>query len=431
VTDGLKKSMGSVTGTFVALSTILGSGMMILPGTSYHRLGRAAWMPWTVAALSVIPLLICYAWLGRRYPSASGVAHYSEVALGPATGRTSGLLATLALTTGIPATAITGGRYVAQFSGTPSLGWAFPIVVLVVATLIAGRGAAVSGRLQVGLILALFALVLITSVVALGQHGVRAPSASVPGFGRLGGVLTAVYVAFTGWETVAFTFEEHKRPDAIPRIFAASYAIVVALYGLVLFGLFATVAPGDGALTSAPLLALAEHSLGHLGRPVTLVLVVAAMTANVLASVLALSRLVFGMARSGHLPTLLSRVRSHDRNPVTAVVAVGVALTLIAVLVSSHLVQFDSLFVLSGGIYFVLYGIGAASFARLAPGRGARAFSVVCGVTVAGVTVLAGAPVWGCWGLFGVVWVVVAFGARRRPPAAVVVGELEDLGRPR
>lgn len=412
----LRKSMGGAVGTFVALSTILGSGMMILPGTSYYQLGRSAWLPWTIAAVSVIPPLYCYAWLGRRHPSASGVAHYSELALGPAVGRTAGLLAMLALVAGIPATAITGGRYVAQFSGAGSLTWAFPVVVLVGATVVACIGANVSSRLQVTLILGLFALVTCTAVVALSRHGVKAPSTALPPIGKLGGVLTAVYVAFTGWETVAFTFEEHKRPDVIPRIFVASYVIVVALYGLVLFGLFGAVDPGDKALNSAPLLTLAQRSLGALGRPATLSLVIASITANVVASVLALSRLVFGLARSGYLPTALSRVRERDGNPVTSVLAVGSTLTLIAVLGATGLVPFESLFVLSGGIYFVLYGIGAASFAKLARGERTRAVSVLCAVTVVSVTVLAGPPMWLCWALFAVICLATAALSRR--PAA-------------
>ncbi|MGW0562825.1 APC family permease [Streptomyces sp. NPDC003016] len=409
----LQKSLGSVVGTFLALATILGSGMMILPGTSYHQLGTSAWIPWAIAAVSVIPLLYCYAWLGRRHPSASGVAHYSEVAFTPTAGRAAGLMATLALVTGIPATAITGGRYVAEFSGVPGLAWVFPIVVLAGATAVACAGTNVSGKLQVALILGLFVLVTCTALVALGKHGVQPPSADLPGFGTLGVVLTAVFVAFTGWETVAFTFEEHKRPDAIPRIFAASYVIVVALYALLLLSLFVAVDPGDKALDSAPLLILAERSLGDLGRPVTLFLVVAAITANVFASVLALSRLVFGLARSGYLPARLTRMRERDGNPVTSVLAVGSVLTVIAVLGGTDLISFEVLFILSGGIYFVLYGVGAAAFARLARGGGARVVSALCAVTVLCVTLLAGTPMWLCWALYAVLLLGIAWLGRR------------------
>jgi amino acid efflux transporter len=417
----LRKSIGGPVGTFIALSTILGSGMMILPGTSYHQLGKAAWIPWAVAAVSVVPLLYCYAWLGRRYPAASGVAHYSEVALGPATGRTSGLLATFALVTGIPATAITGGRYLAEFSGIADLAWVFPVAVLAAATAVACLGATVSSKLQVGLILCLFVVVVGTGVVALSAHGPVEPSIDLPAFSSIGSVLTAVYVAFTGWETVAFTFEEHKSSEVIPRIFAASYVIVVALYALILLGLFAAVSSDDEALDSAPLLLLAERSLGDLGRPMTLSLVVATITANVCASTLALSRLVFGMARSGYLPSLLSRVRERDRNPVRSVVTVGSTLTLIAVLGSSGLFSFEVLFVLSGGVYFVLYGVGAASFARLARGNAARVVSVLCGVTVLAVTLLAGPPMWLCWALFALVLVATVLVDRRRSRAGAVL----------
>ena len=410
----LRKSMGVVVGTFVALSTILGAGMMVLPGTSYHQLGLSAWMPWAVAALSVVPLLYCYAWLGRRYPAASGVAHYAEVALGRATGRTSGMLATFALVTGIPATAITGGRYLAEFSGAAALTWVFPLVVLAAATAVALLGANVSGKLQVTLLLALFALVVVTAVIAIGSHGPAVPSTRLPEFSALGTALTAVYVAFTGWETVAFTFEEHKSSDAIPRIFVASYLVVVALYALLLLGIFAVVDSGDPALNSAPLLILAERALGGLGRPVTLLLVIATITANVCASVLALSRLVFGMARSGFLPAALGRVRARDANPVTSVVVVGLVLTVIALLGALGLVSFEALFVVSGGIYFVLYGVGAASFAKLADGTRARVVTALCGATVLAVTLLAGPPMWLCWALFAVVLLGTHLLDRRR-----------------
>ncbi|MGW7229900.1 APC family permease [Streptomyces cyaneofuscatus] len=414
----LHKSLGGGVGTFLALSTILGSGMMILPGTSYHTLARSAWMPWAVAALAVVPLLYCYAWLGRRHPSAAGVAHYAEVAFNPSLARTSGTAATFALMAGIPATALTGGRYLAEFTGSAPLTWLFPLLVLCAATAVAYAGTGVSGRLQVALVLALFAMVVTVALVALGSSGFEAPSTRLPPAGSFGMVLTAVFVAFTGWETVAFTFEEHKRPDIIPRVFAASYIIVVALYGLLLLSLFATVDPGEEGLNSAPLMLLAERALGDPGRPVAVVLVTGVITANVLASVLALSRLVFGMARSGHLPSALVRLRERDANPVTAVLAVGALLILIALLSTSGLVPLEHLFTFSGGVYFVLYGVGAAAFARLATGGVARAVTLLCAVTVIGVTLLAGPSMWLCWGLFAVLAVVVVLTRRSGPRTA-------------
>lgn len=415
----LKKSMGAIAGTFMALSAVLGSGMMILPGVSYHQLDRAAWLPWAIAAVSVIPLLCCYAWLGRRYPAASGVAYYAEVALGRTAGQTVGMIAAIGLVAAIPATAITGGRYLAQYLGIGAAAWVFPIVVIAGATAVGCVGINVSSKLQVGLILALFVTMAGIAMVALSVFGFMPPSTELPAHGDLGSVLTAVYVAFTGWETVAFTFEEHKRSDLIPRIFALSYVIVVVLYGLLLFGLFAAADAGDGRLNTAPLLVLAQRSLGDLALPATLALVVACITANVLAAMLALSRLVFGLARSGYLPIALRRVRARDQNPSAAVLAVGVTLLPVAVLAAVGLFSFEVLFSVTGGLYFVLYGVGVAAFALLAKGSTARVGAVIGAVTVVGVTFVAGQPMWVSWAVFALALCGVAVLGRRKPVAAV------------
>lgn len=415
--NSLKKSMGATAGTFMAVSAVLGSGMMILPGVSYHELGGSAWLPWAIAALSVVPLLCCYAWLGRRYPSASGVAHYAEVALGRNLGRSVGIVAAIGLLAVIPATAITGGRYIAQFLGNSAAAWVFPIVALAVATAVAYVGTNVSSKLQVGLILGLFALVTCVAIVALGVHGFVPPSLELPPYAKLGGILTAVYVAFAGWETVAFTFEEHKRADLIPRIFGISYAIVVVLYALLLLGLFAAVAPGDDRLDSAPLLLLAQRALGDVGLPVTLVVVIVCIMANIFAALLALSRLVFGLARSGYLPTTLSRVRERDANPVAAVLAVGATLSPIALLGAIGLFPFEVLFSVTGGLYFVLYGVGVAAFALLAKGKPAKLTSVLGATSVLGVTLVAGQSMWLSWGAFGLILCAVTVLSHRQAKA--------------
>jgi hypothetical protein len=65
----------------------------------------------------------------------------------------------------------------------------------------------------------------------------------------------------------------------------------------------------------------------------------------------------------------------------------------------------------------VLYGVGAATFAKLAWADLARArvVSVVSGLTVLGVTALAGLPMPMCWAVFGVVVLAIAvLGGRRK-----------------
>lgn len=143
-------------------------------------------------------------------------------------------------------------------------------------------------------------------------------------------------------------------------------------------------------------------------------MVIACITANVFAAALALSRLVFGLARTGYLPAKLSQVRERDRNPVVAALVVGAMSTLIAALGAAGPFSFQVLFSVTGGLFFVLYGIGVAAFARLAKGAKARVVAVVSALTIPVVTLVAGPPMWSAWAVFLVVLLVVAALGRRR-----------------
>ena len=361
----MQPSINSVIGTFVALSTILGSGMMILPGTSYFSLHGASWIPWAVAAVSVIPMLFAYAWLGRAYPSSSGVAHYSQVAFGKKSGASCGFMALFALFCGIPATAGTGGRYIQSVVAST---WAEPIFAVsavAIAIFVTLMGASLSGRVQMFLIILLVLTICALSAVALTRVDSLPTFPSDLGIGAIGSSLVAVYVAFTGWETVSFTFEEHRRSDLIPRVFTASYITVVGLYAILIVGLYVAVDADDPTLNSAPLLALATNVFGKAGTYVVFILVIVAICANLAASVLAVSRLTFGLARSGFLPSILAKVDSGNSNPKNAVYGAGIILIVITALTSTHTLELHKLFSLSGGTYFVLYAVGAVCLFKL------------------------------------------------------------------
>lgn len=415
-TNELRRSLGGVTATFIALGTILGSGIMILPGLTYHSLDRSAWVPWAIAAISVIPLLVAYSWLGRRYPAASGVAHYSEVAFGRPLGATSGILALIALATGIPATALTGGRYAAQFTGQPALQWLLPLALVGGATCLAAIGNTVSGRVQTCLTLSLCLVVVLVSTIAIASSGSPHPDLAFPG-PSLAGPLAAVFVAFTGWETVAFTFEEHARPELIPRLFAVSYLIVTSIYALVLLALFAAAAPDEPGMTDAPLLLLAQKAMGgEMGRYLMIGFVVAAIMSNVLASSVALSRLVFGMARNRHLPHKLGVV-TENGTPLRAVLSVGITLLLLVLIVCLGYLPFEQLFVISGGIYFLLYGVGAAAYAALNHHPAAKLVTLLSLISVAIVGVLAASSLLVslglAFGVFAVITLVLRISSRQ------------------
>jgi hypothetical protein len=97
--------------------------------------------------------------------------------------------------------------------------------------------------------------------------------------------------------------------------------------------------------------------------------------------------------------------------------AVGITLLPVAVLGASGLFSFEVLFSVTGGLYFVLYGVGVAAFALLAKGTMARLGTVVGAATVIGVTLIAAQTMWVSWAVFGLALCCAAALGRRRSDA--------------
>ena len=72
--QALKKTIGLYGAVSLALGIVLGAGMLSLPGLVYRESGGWAVFAWLLDAALVVPLLFVFAALGRRFPSAGGVA---------------------------------------------------------------------------------------------------------------------------------------------------------------------------------------------------------------------------------------------------------------------------------------------------------------------------------------------------------------------
>ncbi len=115
--EALKAHLGVSGATALAITVVVGSGALVLPGIALAELGSGAILAWVIAAVVTAPLLVVFAQLGARYPSAGGVAGFAQAGFGrrAAAGVEVVLLGTFGL--GIPAIALTGGHYSTRVLG--------------------------------------------------------------------------------------------------------------------------------------------------------------------------------------------------------------------------------------------------------------------------------------------------------------------------
>jgi amino acid transporter len=166
---------------------------------------------------------------------------------------------------------------------------------------------------------------------------------------------------FVGFEWVT---PMGKRPDSYQRLLPLSMPaaiIVLAVLYVVFSTAFLHTAPQQHSL-NAPQLSLGDALFGRAGVMVMMGLSLLAMLTSFNAGLMGAARLVYGIAREGHLPKMCSRISLNTCAPVGAIAALG-GVSLLAALVAGFYQLHLAMAVVAAVITAMVYG--AVIFAML------------------------------------------------------------------
>src|SRR5512142_3259382 len=114
---GLSKTLSLPVAVGLAITVVVGSGLLALPGLAYEAAGGAAVYSWLISAVIIIPLLIVFAYLGARIPGAGGIAGFVQAAFSRRVSIPVEFILLGAFAVGGPAMVITGMNYFALAVG--------------------------------------------------------------------------------------------------------------------------------------------------------------------------------------------------------------------------------------------------------------------------------------------------------------------------
>ncbi|HEX6289365.1 MAG TPA: amino acid permease [Herpetosiphonaceae bacterium] len=365
----------------LAISIVVGSGLLVLPGLAYQLSGGAAIYSWLLNALLVIPLLIIFAYLGANFPSAGGIAGFVQAAFSRPLAAATELLVLGTFSLGIPAIATTGGNYFSLAINGGTIGTIIGTLgLLALAAIVNYQGAKISGRIQQILSFSLVAILGIAALAALifGDHSVGTPVAPLSMWQAALPSLGLVFFAYTGWEMLSFTAEEYRNPRRdFPIAVSASFIIVILLYLAIALGIQLTLSPQDSALTTAPVARMLGAVLGSVSEKVVALIGVVIIATNLIGATWAASRLVFSSAREGLLPRVLAEVDPRSRTPRPAIALVITIFTIVAVTHFLGIVTLGQLLQIAGQNFFILYGLSVIAYIKLASNLWFRLFGLV------------------------------------------------------
>jgi len=317
------------------LGVTIGAGIYVLVGATAGRAGLYAPVSFVIAALVMAFTAASFAELAGRYPVSAGEAAYVRAGFGSnILAVATGILVIAAGTVSSAAITIGSTGYIRELFDIPQ-----PVLVPVIVAVM-GLIAA-WGILESVMFAALFTLVEAGGLVVIIIAGFsdpdlvqRLPQVVPPlGDGMVwSGIIAAgllAFFAFIGFEDLVNVAEEARNPKkTMPWAIFLTLAITTVIYFLVASVAVLSVPPEVLAASSAPLNDVFRKVTDL--PPVVLISIAIVATLNtVIVQFIMASRVIYGLADQGNLPTIFARVNPLTRTPLVATAMVcAIVLTL-------------------------------------------------------------------------------------------------------
>jgi len=322
-------ALGAGTAIGVAIFSIIAPGAKLA--------GPGMLLAMLLAGIPMILFAVTYAFMGSAAPVSGASYEWSRRFIHPFVGFIIGWLRILGNVAALMLYALVLVQYWSMWIDIPAKPTMFAVLTLfwVLNTLgvsLVSRGQA----LMMFILLATCAVLVVTSVPAgnpanftpLLEHGWAGVFAALP----------LLISLFLGIETSVEVGEEVQNGRRnIPLGIALSIALTAAIYFSVAAAALYVLGSGSLAESKAPLLDLANVTLGSWGQPLILLSATVAIGTSLNAISLTFSRSLFAMGRSGVLPAALARVHPRFGTPYVATTFVYL-LCLAGLLMPSNLI---------------------------------------------------------------------------------------------
>ena len=359
----------------IYVSSVLGAGILIIPGLAARAAGPASLIAWILLSLASYPFAYTFAKLSARKPESGGIYAFAREGYGL---RVSAAVAWLFVAwdvLGAPAATVAAASYLA---------FAFPSLsrldvflaaggLLVSGFLVNYLGIRFSGRVQIVTVAAIIGALVLTVAVSAPRITSSNFAPFLPNGPSSIGVAAALIVwSYLGYENTSNVAEEFKDPKRdFDRSVVISVALISALYLAV-----ALVTVGTGAYTFGggvtPFAEMMANAFGTYGGTVVAFLAVFVTFGTVNAYTAGMARVVFAAARDGVFPSALARLHPETGAPRGSLLFL---ITLLLLSLSAFYVlnvDIQSAFLMTSGAAILAYIIGSAAGIRLLKEKGPR-----------------------------------------------------------
>jgi amino acid transporter len=348
---GLRRSIGPFQLFAYTLGGMLGAGIYGLVGRAAGQLGAAVWLGFIVAMVAALLTGLSYASLGSRYPRAGGAAYVTHRTFRrPLLTWMVGLAVMMSGLTSVATQSRVVVENLLRLVEVPGV----PPALLSVGFLMLIAGVVFRGIKE-----SMWMNIVCTVVEAGGLLLVIAVGAAYWGSADLfetptaegitaqlllqGAILT--FFSFIGFEDTLNVAEEcHDPQRTVPLGIISAMLVATVLYIAVAITAVSVVPWRELAAAPGPLAEVMNRAAPWMPGWFYVAITVFAVANTALLNYVTASRLTYGMARQGLLPSALGRVHHGTRTPYVAIAALFVVV--VALMLSGDITQLASATVL-------------------------------------------------------------------------------------
>lgn len=247
------------------VSSVLGSGILVLPGLTAQIAGPASLVAWVLLSLASYPFAYTFASLSARNPESGGIYSFAKESFGLPIAVVTGWLFAFWFITGGPAVTLIAASYLAY--AVPMSQFEIFLVagcVIIAAFLVNYRGVVFNNKIQLAVVTAIVSLLLAAVVLSSGSVDVRNFSPFFPkGLLPIGTAAALIFWSFLGYENVSNVAEEFENPKRdFQRSIVLSVILISGLYIAVATVTVGTLAYESGG-SVAPFAAIFSRVLGR------------------------------------------------------------------------------------------------------------------------------------------------------------------------
>ncbi|HKK46971.1 MAG TPA: amino acid permease [Balneolaceae bacterium] len=340
----LRKNLGFFDVVAFGIGPMLSSGIFLLPGLVFAKVGPSAILAYVVAAILIIPSLLSKAELATAMPKAGGAYYFLDRSMGPLVGTISGFGTWMSLAFKSAFDLIGLGAYLVLFINLPIKPVAAALCVVFAVLSISGTKNV--GRFQ-GIFVSLL-LGLMTYFIAKGFFFIQ-PSHFKPFFVNAKDSFLAavglVYVSFAGLTKIASVAEEVDDLDRnIPYGMMVALLVTIIVYVLGMIVMIG-VDPGvEFANSLTPVVEAAQKFMGPTGKLLVTIAAILAFVASANAGITAASRYPLAMSRDNLLNDYWKKIGRFNTPTRSIILTMGLMIFFILVLSPVGIAKLGSAF---------------------------------------------------------------------------------------